>query len=308
MFGFLNINKPLGRTSRDVVNRVAGFVRPHKAGHAGTLDPLATGVLVVGVGAATRLFSFIQDQQKSYVGTFELGKRSNTEDLEGTIETVPCPPLTRADIEAVLPRFTGRIQQTPTAFSAILVNGQRAYVRARRGEAVEMPTREVEIARLVCREFTFPHLTLEIDCGSGTYIRSLGRDIAESLGTSAVMTSLVRTQIGPFSIADAVDLKDLTRENIAQYLRPAQDGVRHLPHCEVSDPEKLDLRQGRMIPLRDSADEVSPTQELVAVDRQGIVIAIVQPARGRLAPTIVFHAEAAKGSKAKDPEPQLDAE
>jgi tRNA pseudouridine55 synthase len=160
MFGLLNINKPRGLTSRSVVNRLAKHVRPHKVGHAGTLDPLATGVLVVCVGPATRLVPYIQDQPKRYIGTFRVGQKSTTEDLEGELEDVPTVDFGRADLESVLPRFTGRIQQVPPAFSAIRVGGQRAYALARKGREVEVPPREVEILSLVCREFAFPEFTL----------------------------------------------------------------------------------------------------------------------------------------------------
>src|SRR5262245_7182097 len=171
MFGLLNIDKPAGVTSRDVVNRVQRLVRPLKVGHAGTLDPLATGVLVVAIGQATRLVEYLQRLPKTYQGTFLLGRTSDTEDIEGTvIELTDTSIPTEQQIQGALPQFLGTIDQTPPAYSALKVSGQRSYDLARRGQAVDLAARPVEIHDLQLVRFAYPELELLIRCGSGTYI------------------------------------------------------------------------------------------------------------------------------------------
>jgi len=286
MFGLLNINKPRGLTSRSVVNRLAKHVRPHKVGHAGTLDPLATGVLVVCIGPATRLVPYIQDQPKRYIGTFRVGQKSTTEDLEGELEDVPTVDFRRADLESVLPRFTGRIQQVPPAFSAIRVGGQRAYALARKGREVEVPPREVEILSLVCREFAFPEFTLEIECGSGTYVRSLGRDIAIALDNQAVMTALERTRIGPFEIADALSLEDLPQRPAASTLIPPVRALDAYPRLHLDSETCADIRFGRPVPA--TRYDVPAEGEVAALDPAGRLTAILAVAGQTLLPRMVF--------------------
>ena len=199
MFGFLNLNKPAGVTSRDVVNQVQRLVRPEKVGHAGTLDPLATGVLVVCVGRATRLTEYVQRMPKHYSATFLFGRQSDTEDIDGQVIELADPPQPKRDqIEATLPKFLGEIQQVPPAYSALKVEGRRAYDLARRGEDVQLAARPVVIYELRIVAYEYPELRLDIVCGSGTYVRSLGRNIARTVGTQAVMSALVRTAIGNF--------------------------------------------------------------------------------------------------------------
>lgn len=274
--GFLNIHKPGGLTSRQVVDRVARLVpRKVKVGHAGTLDPLATGVLVVCVGAATRLVPYVQDMRKTYRGRFLLGRRSTTNDIDGDVTEVPdAPVVTEADIAALLPRFLGTIQQTPPQFSAVHVGGQRAYELARRGEQVTLTAKPVEVYRIELLEFASPELRLEIDCGSGTYIRSLGRDLGDLLGCGAVMSELVRTSIGPFRLESAVDLDALTPETLVRNLQPPALAVADLPWVIVSDRDFDALRHGRMLRERklDQPDEaavalLSSLGELVGIAR-----------------------------------------
>ena len=205
MFGILNVDKPKGMTSRDVVNVVQRMIRPVKVGHAGTLDPLATGVLVLMVGRATRLTEYIHSVSKTYLGTFQLGKVSNTEDIEGEVvsrNVLAVPNL--KTVKAVVASFSGVQQQMPPAFSALKVNGKRAYDLARQGEKVELQPREIQVFHIEVVAYKYPVLTIEVKCTSGTYIRSLGRDIGEALQTGAVMTDLQRTSIGAFKIGQAV--------------------------------------------------------------------------------------------------------
>jgi len=246
--GFLNIDKPAGMTSRDVVNRVQRWVRPAKCGHAGTLDPLATGVLVVCVGKATRLMEFVQRGVKGYRGVFRLGVQSDTEDVEGDVRPLPNPPIpTRDQIERVLPRFFGEIDQVPPVYSAKKVGGRRAYDLARKGEPVDLKPARVTVHSIALVEYDYPSLTLEIVCGAGTYIRSLGRDIAKSLGTAAVMSELVRTRVGPFALKEAVNLDRLQEEGVQPHLHPLAAAVGDLPRITVSEGEARRLAQGQPI-------------------------------------------------------------
>jgi tRNA pseudouridine55 synthase len=247
-FGFLNINKPSGYTSREVVDRVQWLIGREKAGHAGTLDPLATGVLMVGVGRATRLIEYIQRMPKRYRATFLLGQTSPSDDMEGEVTPLENPPRpTRADIEASLPRLIGHVSQRPPAYSAVHVDGRRAYELARRGKRVELAPRMVEIHSIEVCTYQYPELVLEIVCGSGTYVRSIGRDLAELLGTGAVMSALVRRAIGQFTIEEAVPLDDLTAENLPAHLIPAARAVSLLPSVVLEDDEVRRVLQGGSI-------------------------------------------------------------
>ena len=258
-FGFLNVDKPAGISSRDAVNRVQRFVRPAKVGHCGTLDPLATGVLVIGLGPATRLTPFVQDLPKTYIGQFRLGISSPTDDLEGTLTEVAAPIVEAQQLQAELPRFTGTIEQTPPEFSAVKIAGKRAYELARKGKDVQLKPRQVTIWELELTEFEYPDFTLRIHCGSGTYIRSLGRDLGRAVGSAAVMTSLRRTAIGDFEIESAIGVDSLTSEQIAEALLPAQTGLPCLPR-RVLDAEQLKVLEfGSTLELEvdNSADQVA---------------------------------------------------
>ena len=223
--GILNLDKPPGRTSRDIVNQVARLLpRKTKAGHAGTLDPMATGVLVVCIGSATRLIENIQRQGKTYRTVIRLGARSDTHDVDGTVVATPDPHVPAlAEIESALAAQTGEILQQPPSYSALKVEGRRAYDLARAGEDVELAPRPIRIDAIQVLEYAWPRLILEIDCGSGTYIRSIARDLGEALGCGAVMETLTRTRIGVFAQSDALAPDDLDRDAMVHSLRPALD-------------------------------------------------------------------------------------
>jgi tRNA pseudouridine55 synthase len=286
MFGLLNIHKPSGMTSRDVVNRVQRLLRGVKVGHAGTLDPLATGVLVVALGPATRLVEYVQRMPKTYVGTFLLGRASDTEDVEGNVIELDDPPRpTRQEIEAALPDFLGTIQQLPPAFSALKVQGRRAYDLARRGEQVELQPRPIEIARLALARYEYPELELEVCCGSGTYIRSLGRDIAQSLGTAAVMSALQRTAIGDFRLAEAMELEPLSVEIVARRLLSPRRAVVQLPTVALTGEEMRRIANGMTVGNRWSVEAA----EIAAVDGLDRLVAILTPrGLGELGPARNF--------------------
>jgi tRNA pseudouridine55 synthase len=271
MFGILNINKPPSWTSRDAVNRVQKLVRPAKVGHAGTLDPLATGVLVVCIGKATRLIEYIQQLPKEYHASFLLGRTSPSDDTESEVtEFLDAAIPSREEIEAALPEFVGRFEQVPPAFSAVKIQGQRAYALARKGLEVDIKPRPIEIYELTILSYEYPKLELAIRCGSGTYVRSLGRDLATSLGTGAVMRALVRTRIGQFTVANAISPVDLALEQLNEHIQSPALAVSHLPKRELTDAEVAELRYGRPIAVAIESDTA-------AFDAQGYLLAILHP-------------------------------
>ena len=264
MIGFINLNKQPGQTSRDAVNAVQRLVRPAKIGHCGTLDPLATGVLVVCVGPATRLTNLVHEAPKKYIGDFRLGVSSETEDIEGQIEPlVDAPAVTAADIELVLPEFVGEIQQMPPKFSALKVNGKRAYDLARQGKEVKLKLRQIKVYSLKLTAFEYPNFQLEIECGTGTYVRSLGRDIGTRVGSAAIMTALQRTSIGSFRVADTISTTDLDAANISQHLLPVEHCLDGFERVVINDAQARGLIDAQPLHLPDFAD----SERVVAMDR-----------------------------------------
>lgn len=248
MIGVLNVNKPAGMSSRAAVDRVERLVRPAKVGHAGTLDPLATGVLVICVGQATRLIQYVQRMPKCYHATFRLGVRSETDDVEGEVVPVEgAAEPSRAALDRVLARFVGEIQQRPPVHSAIKLAGKRAYQLARRGVEVELQPRPVVIYELAVRRYSYPGLELDVKCGSGTYIRSLGRDIGEALGSGAVMTALERTAIGGFNIADSINCDLITPDDLDIHLQPAIVVLTDLPQVRLTEAQLVEICNGRPV-------------------------------------------------------------
>ena len=275
-------------TSRDVVNIVQSRVRAAKVGHAGTLDPLAEGVLVVAVGPAVRLVPYVQQTTKRYVATFWLGARSESGDLEqGVAETRPVS-VTAAELRRVATRLTGEIEQTPPAHSAIKIGGRRAYERVRNGEAVEMPTRRVTVHALEVTDVSLPDVRLDITCGSGTYVRTLGMDLAALVGTTAVMKDLTRLSVGPFALEQALSVEQLRNSPLQRHLRPPREGVTQLPWLEVDAAAARRLGHGQRIdalptakpPETSGGGDEPAEQEAAAVDSRGRLRAIVRR-RGR---------------------------
>jgi tRNA pseudouridine55 synthase len=272
MFGVFNVDKPAGQTSRQVVNHIQRLVKPVKAGHAGTLDPLATGVLVVCVGPATRLIEQVQASPKHYRATFVLGQTSDTEDIEGDVVPLTDPPRpTEEEVRAALPNFQGEILQRPPAFSALKVAGRRAYELARQGQEVGLKERPVQIARIDLLAYAYPELSLEVECGAGTYIRALGRDLAEFLGTAAVMAQLQRTGVGPFHVEDACRLEQLTEDSLPLHLRPPIDVFAGITPTTLSDAELQRVRRGQAI----YRPQHACVSDLPGVDAQGCLVAVL---------------------------------
>ena len=242
MHGLLNVHKPKGMTSRRVVDIVARRAQTRRTGHAGTLDPLASGVLVVCIGWTTRLVPLIQERSKTYSARFLLGRRSDTDDSTGQVveaSTARVPP--REEVAQAISRFTGAIMQVPPQFSAVHVGGRRAHKLARRGRAVTLEPRPVEVHRIELVNYCFPEVELEIECGSGTYIRSIARDLGEALGCGGLMSALVRRAVGDFTLESAHSIEDLQTRPIEELLLPPLAAVAHLPRrlCTAGDREEL---------------------------------------------------------------------
>ncbi len=282
MNGILVVDKPTGCTSHDVVQKVRRALKQRSVGHAGTLDPLATGVLVIAIGEATKLVSHLQSDDKKYEVEIALGAETDTLDAEGNVVvTSEVPHLDRAHVEAMLESFLGRHRQTPPAFSAIKVEGTPLHRRARRGEEVEPPVREVELhaAELISMDPELVRIVLH--CGKGFYVRSFARDLARALGTVGHVRSLRRVASGAFSIEDALAADALTADTIGSRLIPLREACGALPRVELDEQGAEDARHGRPIrpevivggAWRDAAAEDSlalfgPNGEPVALGRR----------------------------------------
>lgn len=254
MHGFLNIDKPAGMTSHDVVARVRRLTRQKRVGHAGTLDPAATGVLVVALGQATRLIEYVQDEtRKRYLATVRLGTITTTDDAEGEIvKTRPVEPLDSSTIERALGAFRGAIQQVPPIYSALHHEGQRLYELARAGVTVDIPARTVQVYSLQLTGLALPDLMLDIECGKGTYIRSIARDLGAALECGAHLAALRRTAVGTFGIDDSVTLAQLEARLAVppdELLLAPETAVRDWPVAELDAEQALYVRNGRPIAL-----------------------------------------------------------
>ncbi|MGL4421082.1 MAG: tRNA pseudouridine(55) synthase TruB, partial [Gemmataceae bacterium] len=266
MNGLLVFDKPTGMTSRDLVNRVqARLPKTVRLGHTGTLDPLATGTLVLCVGQATRLASLVQEMTKIYRTTLRFGSTSTTDDADGTITAHPGARLVmQTDLLALLPRFTGFIEQVPPDYSAIKVDGQRSYDLARQGESVELAPRTVHVHTIECERCDGSEAELRITCGKGTYIRSIVRDLGELLGVGAYVTALRRESVGPFEAARGLRLDTLPL-NISTVLQPMDQALQNLARIELSAEAGAAFRQGRAVPLTIPIPTESTGPKTVAV-------------------------------------------
>jgi len=273
MFGLLNINKPVGPTSHDIVARVRKIVgRKVKVGHAGTLDPFADGVLVVCLGPATRLADYVQQQTKGYRAGITLGAVSDTHDIQGEITENPdAAPVDIDDVTSILETFVGRIDQVPPAHSAIHVDGRRAYDLARAGHELDLPSRQVNVYQITLAAYEYPNLTIDVSCGAGTYIRSLARDIGDKLGTGAYCSSLTRTGVGKFDLANAIDPDNV--DPTADLIDPLA-ALDALTRIAVDATDRNRLAMGKTVTLSTSPQD--PTPEIAVTDISGRLIALAK--------------------------------
>lgn len=286
MHGFINIDKPLGITSHDVVSRLRRLTRIKRIGHAGTLDPAASGVLVVAIGQATRLIEYVQDDtRKRYHAQITLGSATDSDDATGmVVATAPIPTLTQLAIEGVLATLTGEIMQVPPKVSALHVDGQRMYDLARQGKAPELPARPVTIYAITLRRWDARTIEIDVECGKGTYIRAIARDIGLMLGTQAHLSALRRTMVGSFVDTDALALDTLTLEDIHAHLVPPLTAINHLAQIVIDDEQVRRVRNGLPLRTADTLDD-----EVALCDGEHQLIAIAHRSNGQISPHKVFH-------------------
>lgn len=282
--GILLVDKPQGFTSHDVVARVRRLAGTRKVGHAGTLDPMATGLLVLGLNSSTRLLTYLVGLDKEYSATIRLGAASTTDDAEGELgQQAEAAHLSRISDERLhgeVRALTGAILQRPSAVSAIKVDGKRAYARVREGELVELPERPVRVESFEIDEVRrgeWLDLDVRVECSSGTYIRALARDLGERLGVGGHLTALRRTRVGPFDLADAGGLD----ENLIGRLIPPSVAARRLfDAIALTDEQATDLANGKRVALSEAAMEsvgasASPARPVAAVTGEGRLVGLV---------------------------------
>jgi tRNA pseudouridine55 synthase len=295
--GWLVLDKPVGMTSTHAVSVVKRAFQAKRAGHAGTLDPLASGLLPIALGEATKTVPFVMDGRKTYRFTVRWGEERDTDDAEGRVTRLSGARPTAEAIRALLPRFTGAIDQVPPRYSAVKIEGERAYDLARDGEVVELAPRPVEIHRLElvsCPDRD--HAVLAAECGKGTYVRALARDMGQALGCFGHVVELRRTTVGPFTEAVATNLDVLQRAIQATDegpppelppLLPVAAGLAALPALRVSQADAGRLARGQAVLLR---GRDAPVMEgWVAVSTQGALIALAEVERGELRPRRIFN-------------------
>jgi tRNA pseudouridine55 synthase len=258
--GWVVLNKPYDMTSTQAVGKVRWLFCAAKAGHAGTLDPLATGILPIALGEATKAVPQVQDGTKVYRFAIKWGSATTTDDAEGSVVATSDIRPERAALEAILPQFTGTIWQRPPIFSALKVDGERAYDLARAGEAVELQPRQIDVEHIELVDHGSEQSVLEVTCGKGTYVRSLARDIAETLGTRGHVSMLHRAAVGPFHDQDALtidQLEALPLEARDALLKPVASGFADLPEIRLDPQQATAVRHGNAVLLTGAGSPVS---------------------------------------------------
>jgi len=304
--GWVVLDKPYDMTSTSAVAKVRWLYQAQKAGHAGTLDPLATGVLPIALGEATKTVPYLVDSDKAYRFAIEWGRSTRSFDAEGETTAVSDVRPTREQVEAALPRFVGEISQVPPAFSAVKVDGERAYDLARSGVEVELQPRTVVIHSARITGAPDPdHVEIEITCGKGTYVRALARDLAEALGACGHVSALRRTRVGPFGEAEAISLASLEdfchRGAGLEALLPVETALDDIPALAITAEDAFRLSQGRAVVLLPRQVETLRTRlkprtvgdkdasRTVLATEGGRAVALCEMRAGRLAPTRLFH-------------------
>jgi tRNA pseudouridine55 synthase len=295
--GWVVLDKPVGMTSTHAVAVIKRLFAAKRAGHAGTLDPLASGSLPIALGEATKTVPFVVDGRKTYVFTVRWGEERDTDDAEGrVVATAESRPDTAA-IRALLPRYVGTIEQVPPRFSAIKIDGERAYDLAREGETIEMAPRAVTIHRLDLVETPDPdHAVLSAECGKGTYVRALARDLGRALGALGHVCALRRSRVGPFAESDMISLERLEslchraaagEGNLADMLLPVETALDDIPALAVSPADAARLHRGQATLLR--GRDAAVVRGTVQVAASGQLVAIAEVDRGEIVPKRVFN-------------------
>ncbi|WP_395663283.1 tRNA pseudouridine(55) synthase TruB [Aestuariivirga sp.] len=293
--GWLVLDKPYGMTSTQAVGKVRFLFNAEKAGHGGTLDPLASGLLPIALGEATKTVSHAMDGRKIYRFTAQWGEERTTDDLEGEVSATSAKRPSRDEIESILPRFTGEIMQAPPAFSAIKVDGERAYDLARAGEAVDLAARPVFIEELKLVAAEADHATFEVTCGKGTYIRSLARDMGRALGSAAHVSMLRRVAVGPFTEAHMISLENLMELShkapggnaVNGALLPIETVLDGIPALAIDADQARRLRLGQPVLLRGANAPIAEDAVLVTSGGKPVGIGLIE--QGSLKPKRLFN-------------------
>jgi tRNA pseudouridine55 synthase len=297
--GWIVLDKPIGMTSTYAVSVIKRLFEAKRVGHAGTLDPLASGSLPIALGEATKTVPFVVDGRKNYLFTVRWGEERDTDDAEGRVAATSEARPDAEAIRALLPQFTGTIEQIPPKFSAIKIDGERAYDLARGGETVELKARTVDIYRLELLEMPDPdHAILAAECGKGTYVRSLARDLGRALGALGHVSALRRNRVGPFGEADMISLERLEalchraaggerNQNLADVLLPIETALDDIPALAVSPADAARLQRGQTALLR--GRDASIFRGMVQVTCGGQILAIAEVDRGEIVPRRVFN-------------------
>jgi len=288
MNGWIVLDKPKGLSSAAGVAKVRNLFDRVKAGHGGTLDPLATGVLPIALGEATKVMGYILNSNKAYRATVAWGESRDTDDAEGAVTATSAHRPDRAAILAALPRFTGRLIQQPPAYSALKVGGRRAYAAARAGEPVALKPREIEVFALELVENSENHAVFDVSCGKGTYVRALARDLALALGTVGHLGDLRRTQAGPFVESQAISLatlEDLSHSaRLAEALLPLETALDDIPALALDGATAARLRHGQTVSVSTGLKD-----GIVFVTSDNVPMAMAQLSDGTLKPVRVFN-------------------
>ncbi|HPS32475.1 MAG TPA: tRNA pseudouridine(55) synthase TruB [Anaerolineaceae bacterium] len=275
--GVLVVDKPVGLSSHDVVQIIRNGTKIRRAGHTGTLDPRASGVLVVLLGPAVRLSEYVSASEKRYQAVIELGITTDTYDLEGRVMRRSPVEISYEEFEEALQGFIGEFEQKPPAYSAIKIKGEKAYELARRGEEVDLEPRMIQVHELELLDWDPPEAVIDIQCSSGTYVRSLTHDLGEKLGCGATLTGLRRTKNGSFGLRDAVSLRKLqeafTNGDWYQYLIPAAEALGDWYTVELTVEQVDEMRHGHRVP---AVDVVEPGKWARAVSQEGELVALVE--------------------------------
>ncbi len=274
--GVLVVDKPIGITSHDVVQIIRRGTRIKRAGHTGTLDPRASGVLVILLGPAVRLSEYVSAEDKRYQALIQLGQKTDTYDGEGAItETASVEDITTEQFEEALKGFVGEIEQVPPPYSAVKVNGRKAYEMARKGEKVELEPRIIHVHDLELLEWDAPQALIDVHCSSGTYVRSLANDLGEKLGCGAMLAGLRRTKSGKFTLRDAIPLRKLTEAfqdgTWYKYLIPAADALAEWPTIHLASEEVDMVRHGHRIAREEKIGDLAR-----AITEEGELVALMQ--------------------------------
>lgn len=280
--GILFVDKPGGITSHDVVSRARRALGTRKVGHAGTLDPMATGLLILGVDSSTRLLTYLVGLGKQYTATIRLGQGSTTDDADGELsEPMDATGLSRAQLDTSIVALTGEIAQVPSTFSAIKVDGRRSYERARSGDDVILAPRTVTVSRfeMLAERRAEPFLDVDVvvECSSGTYIRALARDLGVALGVGGHLTALRRTAVGPFDVADAVPAGEIARESVRA---PAGVAEQLFPSIRLSDEQLIALTQGKKVPVAKLEWDRCDADVVAALAPSGSLVGLVSVKAG----------------------------